>query len=108
MCEANIDQKILEELIAIRRQLESYENNNRHIDQYYQLSINAPLTLDYKDRKYLYAWTATTTVCTATIGSISLTANAWTNISLGEGSQLIPPAGNPVQVLVRATNEKLV
>ena len=107
MCETNVAQKILDELQAIRRQLESYENNNHHIDQYYQISVNSPLILDYKNRRYLYAWTGTTVTCTATIGTIDITAKVWTNISLGEGSQLIPPVGNPIQLLVRATNEKL-
>lgn len=108
MCEPNVAQKILDELQSIRRHLESYENNSHNIDQYYQISYNSPLILDYKGRRYLYAWTATSITCTATIGTIDLTTKVWNNISLGEGSQLIPPVTTTTQLLVRATNEKIV
>lgn len=108
MCHEEIQRQILSELSTIRRMLESYEDKDRHIDQYYQISSNAPLILDYKNRRYLFAWSPSNLTCSATLGFITLNANAWTNISLGEASQLVPQTTSVTQVLVRATNEKLV
>ena len=68
-------------------------------------------TLDYAERKYLYALAgAALTLVPSTGGTIALTANTWSSISLPRGTTLTVQGGSdalPATVWVRACDFQL-
>lgn len=68
-------------------------------------------TLDYKERKYLYALAGSAlTLVPSTGGTIALTANVWSSISLPRGTTLTVQGGSdaaPATVWVRACDFQL-
>lgn len=68
-------------------------------------------TLDYKERKYLYALAGSSlTLVPSTGGTIALTANVWSSISLPRGTTVTIQGGSdaaPATVWVRACDFQL-
>jgi hypothetical protein len=73
-------------------------------DDYASLGSTVSYTVDYKERKYLYALAWGTITLQAPQGTIALTSGKWTNVSLPRGTQLTIQGGSdsaPVVITFR-------
>jgi hypothetical protein len=79
------------------------------IDTTYSICDTQGFYLDYKDRKHLYLFSANAlTLNLQDIGTLSVSANTWTDISFRQGLRLFTSGTtNPVLVYVRATDETI-
>lgn len=100
----------LERFITMQQKfLDDLYKGRTFVDYVYQVSAHIAIELDYKQRKYVFAYSATAITLSGDDGStVVLTANAWTNISLRRGLHLVANAINdatPAVILFRATDE---
>lgn len=76
------------------------------IDQPVQVGKTIAYIVDYKERKYLYAYVlADTTIALSNGGSLVIKANVWTGINFPRLTQITIPAGSdaaPQTVFIRA------
>lgn len=76
------------------------------IDRTVQIGLTIAYTADYLEHKYLYALASSAlTLVPSSGGTLALTANKWTQISLPRGTQFTVQGGsdaNPAVVIVRA------
>ncbi len=78
------------------------------LDAIYQISSTQPLIVEYKERRHLFIWSANAlTLTLEDIGTLSVSANTWTNIGYTEGMRLTPASNTIVAVFVRATDESV-
>lgn len=93
-------------LCEIREILTSIRDSSKtrpDIDSIVQLSANNPLIVDYKNRHHIYIWSAIAlTLSLEDLGTLMISANAWTNISFSSGMRLYAIGQNSLApVLVR-------
>lgn len=76
------------------------------VDRPAQIGATISYTVDYLERKYLYALaSANLTLVPSTGGTLALTANKWTQISLPRGTTIVVQGGSdsaPAVVQIRA------
>ena len=98
--------ELLKALERIEKLLAS--DDERPVDQDYNISATLGFFLDYKGRKHLYLFspTAFTLLLPDIGGSLSITANTWTDISYRPGLQIFASSAQTSALLVkvRATN----
>ena len=100
MCSSETE-KILR---SIAETVQEYDQDP--LDFVYQISSNQPLIVHYMERRHLWLWSANAlTLTLEDIGTLSVSANTWTNIGYTEGMRLTPSSSTIVAVFVRATNE---
>lgn len=76
------------------------------IDETYQISATQPLVVDYKERKHLFIFSANALTLTIDdIGTLSVSANTYTNIGFQQGMRLVPTQTSLTPIFVRATDE---
>lgn len=102
----DIQQQKLRQLQAIEETIKAVFHREP-IDTVVPIGTNRPYFLDYKDRKYVYAYSSTAlTLTLEDIGTVSITANQWTNICFPEGLRMYAVGKSvPVVILVRCTDE---
>lgn len=107
MCTDEQHQEKLAALKRIETLLVLSIKGRQAIDRNYSVSDTQGFVLDYQDRKHLYIYSsAAITLVIQNIGTVAVSANAWTNLDFREGIKLFTNGtANPVNVLVRATDE---
>lgn len=100
---------LLERLDEMIRLLRLNVTQRPYIDQTYAVSASQGFFLDYKDRKHLYIFSPVSlTLAIGTIGSLTVPANTWTDISFPPNLQIFATGqANAILVLVRATDETI-
>lgn len=107
-------QALSEKLDAIHKIAETaarlYRERTNTREPFYEtvgISSSAPIVLDYRDRKHIFIWSANSlTISLEDIGTLSLSANAWTNISFRPGLNLLATGqSSVVYVLIKQTDE---
>src|SRR5579885_22631 len=104
--EGKLLQEKLDEMIRLLR---LNVTQRPYIDQYYAVSQSQGFFLDYKDRKHLYIFSSVAlTLTIGTIGSLTVAANTWTDISFPPNLQIFASGqASAVLVLMRATDETI-
>lgn len=71
-----------------------------------QISANNPLVLDYKNRYFIFVWSANAlTLTIEDLGSIGVAAGTWTNLSFQAGTRIYASGQNSlVPIFVRCTD----
>lgn len=86
--------------------LKDMQRERTPIDRTVQIGLTIAYTADYLEHKYLYALASSAlTLVPSSGGTLALTANKWTQISLPRGTQFTVQGGsdaNPAVVIVRA------
>ncbi len=92
---------------SIEKLLKQRVNGRPAIDQMYSISDTQGFHLDYKGRKHLFIWSnAAITLSLGVLGSYSITQNVWTVLDFEADFKLFTSGTtNPVNVLIRATDE---
>ncbi len=98
--------EIVENLL---RSIDESTEKRDPIDATYQISSSQPLIVEYKERRHLFIWSANAlTLTLEDVGSLSVSANTWTNIGYTEGMRLTPVNQvSTMPVFVRATDETI-
>lgn len=76
-------------------------------DKQVMLSDTVPWTVDYQGRRHLFLFSSISlNLVLQDYGTLTLTANAWTNLGIRQGTQVFTSGqSSAVPLLVRATNE---
>ncbi len=100
---------LLERLDEMIRLLHLNVTQRPYIDQTYAVSQSRGFFLDYKERKHLYIFShLSLTLAIGTIGSLTVPANTWTDISFPPNLQVFAVGqATATLVLVRATDETI-
>ena len=108
MCSEHQTQTIIDAVAQLIKQ--EKKENDAPIDGTVSVSSTQPLVLDYKNRKYIFIWSPKTLVCSIEdIGTITILANVWTNISFQEGTRLTPANQTAtVAVFIRCTHDAFI
>lgn len=79
------------------------------LDHVVMISATTPWILDYKERKHIFAYSATALILSIEdIGKVSLSANAWTSLDFLPGARIFATGQTAnVPLFVRATDEQI-
>ena len=77
------------------------------LDSLIMISSTQPYIIDYRTRKHIFLWTATTlTLLLEDLGQVGATQYTWTNIGFSTGMKIYASGvTNPTAVFIRCTDE---
>jgi hypothetical protein len=97
----------------VKMLLDDFYKQRVFVENGYMISQNVFYEVDYRERRYLFAFSPVAVVIQTSLGgaTINIAANTWTQLSFPKGTRITVPAAPdsaPVMVWIRATDSNIL